>query len=57
VVLVVSEETGADEPGAPRSGVFRNLGTGELRARLNEWLLAPAPNAASTARKAEAAAR
>jgi diadenylate cyclase len=56
VVLVVSEETGAMS--LVRHGeVFRNLGTGELRARLNEWLLAPAPNAASTARKAEAAAR
>ncbi|MBH8559952.1 diadenylate cyclase CdaA [Hymenobacter negativus] len=55
VVLVVSEETGAMS--LVRHGeVFRNLGSGELRARLNEWLLAPAPNAANASRKAEAAA-
>ena len=42
VVLVVSEETGAMS--LVRHGeVHRNLSTGELRARLNEWLgLAPA---------------
>ncbi|MGY3091160.1 diadenylate cyclase [Hymenobacter sp. UYAg731] len=55
VVLVVSEETGAMS--LVRHGeVHRNLGTSELRARLNEWLLAPAANAASASRKAEAAA-
>jgi len=37
VVLVVSEETGAMS--LVRHGeVYRNLATGELRARLNEWL-------------------
>ncbi|WP_201984144.1 diadenylate cyclase CdaA [Hymenobacter rubidus] len=42
VVLVVSEETGAMS--LVRHGeVHRNLATGELRARLNEWLLSESP--------------
>jgi uncharacterized protein (TIGR00159 family) len=47
VVLVVSEETGAMS--LVRHGVVhRDLPTAELRARLNEWLLAGAPALATT---------
>ena len=48
VVLVVSEETG--QMSLVRHGeVYRNLATAELRARLNEWLLADfTSNRAST---------
>ena len=58
VVLVVSEETG--QMSLVRHGeVYRNLATAELRARLNEWLLADfTSNRASTsaALESEAAA-
>ena len=54
VVLVVSEETGAMS--LVRHGeVHRDLATGELRALLNEWLLASA-GSRPTAFKSEAAA-
>ena len=43
VVLVVSEETGAMSL-VRHGAVYRNLPTGELRARLHEWLLAGPAN-------------
>ena len=58
VVLVVSEETG--QMSLVRHGeVYRNLATAELRARLNEWLLADFSSshaATSAALEPEAAA-
>ena len=58
VVLVVSEETG--QMSLVRHGeVYRNLATAELRARLNEWLLADFSSshaATSAALESEAAA-
>ena len=56
VVLVVSEETG--QMSLVRHGkVYRNLATAELRALLNEWLLADASqNSAAASLKSEAAA-
>ena len=56
VVLVVSEETG--QMSLVRHGeVYRNLATAELRALLNEWLLADSSrNSAAASLKSEAAA-